>query len=100
MKDYRWALDGVSFVCNQGKRKTNTQKHGIDLVPASQAFTDPFAVNDFDPANSAEEDRFRIIGKMNNEILILVSYTIRHETVRIISARKAEYSEEKIYAEQ
>ena len=100
MKDCRWQLDGVCFVCNQGKRKANSKKHGIDLVQASQVFTDPFAVSDYDPARSTEEDRYQIIGKTNNEVLILVSYTMRHETVRIISARKAEYKEEKIYAEQ
>ena len=100
MKDHRWKLDGVCFVCNQGKRKANLKKHGIDLVQASQAFTDPFAMNDYDPAHSTEEDRYKLIGKMNNEVLILVSYTMRHELVRIISARKAEYREEKIYAEQ
>lgn len=100
MKDDRWKLDGVCFICNQDKRKANAKKHGIDLVQASQVFTDPFAVNAYDASHSVEEDRHQIIGKMDNEVLILVSYTMRHETVRVISARKAESREEKMYAEQ
>lgn len=100
MKDTRWKLGGTYFACNQDKRKTNAQKYGVDLVRASQAFTDPFAVNGYDPMHSGEEDRYQLIGKMDNEVLLLVSYTIRHETVRIISARKAESGEEKIYAGQ
>jgi len=100
MNDFHWKLDGVCFVCDQDKRKTNIKKHGIDPVQSSYAFTDPFAVNCYDPAHSAEEDRHHIIGKMSNEVLILVAYTMRNETLRIISARKAEGREEKIYAGQ
>ncbi len=74
-------------------------------VPSKEAVqeigdNDPFVVNGYDPVHSAEEDRYQLIGKMSNEVLVFVSYTMRNETVRIISARKAESREEKIYAEQ
>ena len=90
----------MRFVCDRVKRAGNIKKHGIDLIQASQVFTDPFALSAYDSGHSMEEDRYTILGKMNNELLIFVSYTLRQEHVRIISARTAKAREVKKYGEQ
>lgn len=46
--------------------------------------------------NSYGEDRYRLIGIIENRLFVVV-YTKRHEVIRIISARKANLREVKHY---
>ena len=49
--------------------------------------------------NSEDEIRYQIIG-ISNTRLIFVAYTAKDEKIRIISARKANAKQTKIYNEQ
>ena len=96
----QWTRQGLNFVCDPGKRLANAQKHAIDLIRASEVFFDPFAISFFDDKHSGQEDRYSIIGKMENEKLAYVVYALRGEAVRLISARKATSRETYEYAKQ
>ena len=76
------------------------RKHKIDLFDASAVFFDPFFLSDYDAGHSVTEDRYRIIGKMQDGRLVHVSYTIRADVVRRITARKATKIEGDIYERQ
>jgi uncharacterized protein len=52
-----------------------------------------------DPEHSEEEEREWIIGQSYKNRLLVVIYTMREETVRIISARPATKPERQQYAE-
>ena len=65
---------------------------------AELAFQDPNAVEIFDELNSDEEIRFQIIA-LSPTRLLFVAFTIREEKIRIISARKADANQVKIYNE-
>jgi uncharacterized DUF497 family protein len=52
----------------------------------------------YDPDHSDDEDREILIGHSKNGRLLLVVYTVRGETVRIISARRATRKEAEDYA--
>ena len=91
---------GSNFVCDPSKRLANVQKHAIDLIRASEVFFDPFAISNFDGDHSGQEDRYSIIGKMENEKLAYVVYALRGEVVRLISARKATSREAHEYAKR
>ena len=100
MSDHTWTRQGVQFVCGTQKRLLVLREHKIDLFDASAIFFDPFFLSDYDAGHSVTEDRYRIIGKMPNGRLIHVSYTIRADVVRLITARKATGKEGELYEQQ
>ncbi|MCY7345548.1 MAG: BrnT family toxin [Pyrinomonadaceae bacterium] len=71
----------------------------MSFEEAALAFFDENAVELFDEANSEVEIRYQLIG-ISNTRLIFVAYTERNEKVRIISARKANAKQMRIYNEQ
>jgi len=89
MADSKWIYQGVAFVCDDAKQRQNLRKHGIDLFEASAVFFDPLAIVNHDLEHSASEDRFCILGRSEGGRLLFVSYIIRGEAVRLISARRA-----------
>ncbi len=89
----------VLFEWDKNKAKANKRKHGVGFEEARQAFNDHNAVELFDELNSEAEARYQIIA-LSPVKLLFVSYTLRDEkTIRIISARKADADEERIYNE-
>ena len=84
----------MDFEWDEDKRQKNIQKHGIDFVSAITIFDDPNAIEQFDRKNSVYEDRYQIIGMARPGILF-VAFTERDDgdTIRIVSARRAEKSE-------
>ena len=87
----------MKFEWDTKKEQVNIQKHGISFEQASYVFTDPYSLSQYDEAHSAEEDRWVLLGKSLNEVILVVVHTIRDadgiELVRIISARKATKNE-------
>ncbi|MBR5913577.1 MAG: BrnT family toxin [Selenomonadaceae bacterium] len=77
------------------KAEINLKKHKISFETAARVFLDENRIDDFYEFHSDEEDRIRVIGKVN-EILFVV-YTERGEKYRLISARKAKKSERDDY---
>lgn len=87
------------FEWDEDKAKANKRKHKVGFEEAAAAFNDENAVELFDELNSEEEIRYQIIA-LSPVRLLFVSYTLRdEETIRIISARKADADEQKIYNE-
>ena len=79
-----------------GKARSNLAKHGVSLADASAALYDEFALTVEDPHE--DEERFATLGLDALGRLVVVVYTWREETVRIISARKATARERRMYA--
>jgi len=88
----------VNFEWDASKAANNRRKHGVSFEEAETVFFDPNAIEFYDVAHSDEEDREIIIGFSNKLRLLLVVYTERHgDTIRIISARKANATETREY---
>jgi uncharacterized DUF497 family protein len=64
-----------------------------------EVFKDPFAIEWEDDREDYGEQRFNIIGMVNGRLLF-VAYTLKGETIRIISARGAEPYERRYYHEE
>lgn len=96
--DLTWMRNGTLFACHAHKRALNARKPGIDLIRASSVFEDPCAFSFFDAAHSDREERCAIIGRMDTEVLVYAVYTLRGDTIRLISARKATRKEAEDYA--
>jgi uncharacterized protein len=52
-----------------------------------------------DPDHSITEERYVTFGVSEKGRLVVVSHTEKHETIRIISARKASKGEKELYEE-
>ena len=93
----------MKFEWDPNKEKINVQKHGITFEQASYVFADPYALSKFDENHSGEEDRWLLLGKSLNEVLLVVVHAFKdrddggEELVRIISARKATANESAQY---
>lgn len=71
-------------------------ERGFDFAYAAQAFFDPDRLINPDLRRSYGEDRFRLLGRIDTRVFVLV-YTSRPQATRIISARKANTREVKQY---
>ena len=89
------------FSWNETKNKDNLLKHGISFEAAQLVFDDPLHISRQDRIESGEE-RWQTLGMAGGVILLLVAHTWRDtesegEHIRIISARRANKLERKIY---
>lgn len=87
------------FEWDQHKAERNRQKHGVSFEEAETVFVDPLAVIFDDEWHSHGEEREIIIGQSANGRLLLVSFTERPHTIRIISARETTRKEREDYEE-
>jgi uncharacterized DUF497 family protein len=83
------------------KAASNFRKHGVSFEQASEVFDDDLSSSIEDPFAIGEQ-RHVVIGLVRKVGLVVVVYTIRNrgtvdEIVRIISARRAERSERKVF---
>ncbi|MBQ0014327.1 MAG: BrnT family toxin [Oscillospiraceae bacterium] len=88
-------LGEIQFEWDEEKEQLNIEKHGIDFTTAVLVFKDAMYLELFDEDHSTEEERFNIIG-MVEEVLFVV-YTERASKIRIISARLANKNEREMY---
>jgi len=70
------------------KANNNLKKHDVSFDEAKSVFYDLNSLEYFDDEHSAVEQRFILIGTSSNGRVLLVSYTLRDVSIRIISARK------------
>jgi len=85
----------MDFQWDENKAGSNLGKHGIDFADAVGVFDDLNAITVDDP--NPNEQRFVTIGMNFFGRLLVVAYTWRGDTIRIISARKAIKKERKQY---
>jgi uncharacterized protein len=89
----------MKYAWDDNKAVKNLAKHGISFTEAKTIFDDPLYVDFYDLDHSDEEERYLIVGESNRGRLLIVSYTERRESIRIISAREVTKSEREIYEE-
>ena len=85
----------MSFEWDPGKARGSLRKHGVDFTDAVGALLDPWARTVSDP--HPDEERYLTLGTDYLERLVVVSWTIRGDRIRVISARRATRSERRRY---
>jgi uncharacterized protein len=88
----------LSFIWDETKAASNLRKHGVSFDQAARAFDDPGMTFLQDETITYGEVRMIAIGLMGMTLLTIV-FTERGDAVRIISARRSNRQEERIYAE-
>ncbi len=89
----------MEFEWDESKDLTNQNKHGVTFNEAATIYGDPLALTFDDPEHSENEERLLTFGVSRLNKFLIVSHTERNGKMRIISARKMETSERKIYEE-
>ena len=87
------------FEWDDAKAASNRRLHKITFEQAREVFADPFIVKWIDERQDENEQRFSAIGMVENRLLF-VAYAMRGNTIRIISARRAEPFERRRYHEE
>jgi len=86
----------ADFIWDTEKEAKNIIKHGISFKTASLVFNDLNRFEIYDEKHSnGFEDRYITIGMVGD--VITVVYTMRFESIRIISARPAAKKERELY---
>jgi hypothetical protein len=86
----------MEWVWDSDKARRNLERHGVSFEAAALVFDDPMLISEPDP--HADEDRWRVIGRVRMTTLFVVHTLIEPDgTGRIISARRATPSERKRY---
>ena len=85
------------FEWDENKNNINKSNHKIDFADALQVFFDERRIIRIDSRKDYGEVRYQVIGMTNLQVLFVV-YTEKYEnTIRIISARKANKRERAAY---
>ena len=85
----------MDFEWDDNKARTNLNKHRVDFADAVAVFEDESAMTIPDPY-SGEERLVTMATDSLGRVLVVV-YTVRNDSIRIISARKAIPSESREY---
>lgn len=89
--------DEFVFEFDPSKRESNYKKHGVDFLKAALIFRNS-TVEKIDDRKNYGEDRYISIGKVDDQILVVV-HTKRNNNIRIISAWKGGSKEHEKYRE-
>jgi uncharacterized DUF497 family protein len=87
---------GLSFEWDDGKDSLNVAKHGVSFAYTVAVFVDDRHA-DFDASHPLDGERRRKAVGMIEGRLFTVVYTVRGEFLRIISARRANTQEVRLY---
>ncbi|MBM9547412.1 BrnT family toxin [Leptospira sp. 201903074] len=92
------------FEWDHKKNASNLRKHNISFNQASEVFLDKDAIYIQDEKHSVNEDRWLVIGKVENFTVVVVVFVDKsnksEEKLRIISARQANRTEENEYLQR
>ena len=87
-------MAAMKYEWDEAKNRQNIRKHRISLADVPPAFDGPMYVT-VDTRASYGEDRMVGIGFLNNGVVVVVFVEFSVDTIRLISARKAERHERK-----
>jgi uncharacterized protein len=86
----------MTFEWDEAKNRSNIRKHGLDFSDAEEMFRGFLLVRP-DTRKDYGEERWIGIGMIRGCVVFVAFAEPSHETVRIISLRKADHEERKEY---
>jgi len=92
-------MTDLRFEWDPRKAASNLEKHRVSFEEATSAFLDEDALVIPDPDHSSAEDRFILLGLSARMRALVVCHCLREggDLIRLISARKADRSEQAQY---
>ena len=89
----------MDITWDPSKAASNIRLHRVSFEEAQTALYDPFALTREDD-DAQDERRFVTLGRAASGRLLVVVYTYRDETIRLISAWKATAVQRRRYEQQ
>jgi uncharacterized protein len=86
----------MEFEWDEEKARANLAKHGVSFDEATRVFDDPAGIQDLDDRFDYGEERTVATGQVEG-VVLKVTFTMRGDICRIISARRAKKHEEQDY---
>ena len=86
----------MRYTCDPQKRTQNLKKHGLDLREASSVIESARTVTFEDWRFAYDEQRFITMGELRG-VVVVITTAETGEDIRVISMRKADRNEQKIY---
>jgi len=87
----------MNFEWTDAKACANQRKHGVSFLEATEVFSDEHSSCIHDPDHSHDEDRYLLFEVSLKGNYLVVSFTERLETIRIISTRQITRQERNAY---
>jgi uncharacterized protein len=84
----------LGFSWDSRKAASNERKHGVSFEEAVTAFGDLLSFTVPDPDHSADENRFLLLGRSDQNRLLVVAHVERGDDTRIINARHPSRTDE------
>jgi len=90
--------DPLQFEWDEGNREKNWLKHQVKQTEAEEAFFDAHKKLAKDVLHTTSaENRYILLGKTKGDRLLLVVFTLRGDSIRVISARDVNKRERPLY---
>jgi uncharacterized DUF497 family protein len=89
----------LRFEWDDAKNRSNASKHGLDFADAEQVLTSP-CVTFEDSRFDYGEERLLSLGLLAGRVVIIAHAPRGNDATRIISMRKANRREQKLYQER
>jgi len=96
----RLFVDVEGFEWDAGNSEKNLIKHSVSNSECEEAFSDERKLIRDDPKHSNTETRHQIVGRTNLGRILFISFTIRRDKIRVISARDVNKKERTYYEKQ
>lgn len=90
-------LQPIAFEWDEGNHQKNTLKHQVENSECEQVILNENSLLFDDFLHSTRETRYNIIGLTDNQKMLFIAFTIRNNRIRVISARKADKKERRLY---
>jgi len=89
--------DCIGFDWDDGNVTKNWETHDVSDAECEQVFFNHPLIARRDTGHSEVEPRFYVLGRTDSGRLLFVAFTIRHDKVRVISARDMTRAEKQRY---
>ena len=89
----------MNYEWDPDKNLKNIKKHRVSFEQAKIALEDINQLYSYDEAHSINEDRYNVFGNAKGRILVVNIVWMDEDTIRIISARRANKNEMEAYNE-
>jgi len=88
--------ESFEFEWDLEKAHANLRKHNVPFLKATEVFSDPMRLERPDEFEEYEEERWITLGLAEQTVLVVI-FTLRDRHIRLISARRATYDEQRAY---
>jgi uncharacterized DUF497 family protein len=88
------------FAWDGGDIKKNWERHRVSYIECEEVFFNRPLIVQENEAHSKEEERYYVLGKTNDGRHLFVVFTIRHNKIRVITARDMSRKERRMYDAQ